>query len=260
MFPSNALLSKLNTLAKKANQGVIDILAPAECPVYGSKVEEDDFSVAALNLLQSSPVDYGHPMDRLLRRKDSPDIAISMIYGLFSSSKKRLLLNIIHDIKYLGRREFGRKMGRMLGKEIQRVNQLMEDGDLPHLPQPIEYDAIVPLPIHKAKKKERGYNQAEEISKGVADVLDIPLDCTSLLRSRYSTSQTKLSGNERIENIRGCFSISKKSQIKEKRYLLIDDVLTTGATANEAAHTLLLAGANRVDVAVLNLHGLKSYT
>ena len=177
------------------------------------------------------------------------ELAISNAVSLFSISVKdsseenydfreNSPINLIYKLKYFGFTKIGFEYGIWLG------NVLLEN-DLK------EYDFIVPVPIHKAKKRERGYNQSDFIAKGVQQILKIQVVTDLLKRKKYTTSQILLKSDERKNNVENAFELTKKFNILNKNILLIDDVLTTGSTVNNCAITLLENSASKVDVATL---------
>jgi ComF family protein len=112
------------------------------------------------------------------------------------------------------------------------------------------FDALVPVPIHAVRRRERGYNQAEAIATGLAPLWGKPVWPKALLRKRATRSQTRLSKGERGRNLDGAFAAAA-GQVAGKRLLLIDDVFTTGATTEACAAALLSAGAKEVAVFAL---------
>jgi len=108
-----------------------------------------------------------------------------------------------------------------------------------------DYDYIMPVPIHKKKMRKRGYNQMELIGRRLSTKTGIPLEVQSLVKSVNTLPQRGLSAEDRQENIKGSFEVPDRSEIEGKRILLIDDVMTTGATANECAKVLLKDGKVR---------------
>ncbi|HUN58512.1 MAG TPA: ComF family protein [Candidatus Binataceae bacterium] len=121
-------------------------------------------------------------------------------------------------------------------------------------PLPVEssdYDLIMPVPLHRARLRWRGFNQAALLGDAIARRLERPLDAASLVRVRETDPQTGKSMRERRQNIRDAFAIRRPAGIANRRVLLVDDVMTTGATVDECARTLLAAGARRVDVLTL---------
>jgi ComF family protein len=114
-----------------------------------------------------------------------------------------------------------------------------------------DYDVIIPVPLHIGRLRWRGFNQAAMLAVAVARRMDRPLDLLTLVRVRETPPQTRQNRGERIKNLRRAFAVRRPARVASRRILLIDDVMTTGATADECARTLLAAGARRVDVLTL---------
>jgi ComF family protein len=111
-----------------------------------------------------------------------------------------------------------------------------------------DFDLIIPVPLHSKRKRERGYNQSELLARALAAQIAMPFSGKALIRFRSTLPQVGLSDSQRFENVRKAFSCIDPLQIKNKRVLLIDDVMTTGATASSAAQTLIDGGCFRVSV------------
>ncbi len=112
-----------------------------------------------------------------------------------------------------------------------------------------DYDSLIPLPLHPLRLRERGFNQSIEIARRLARHTGLPLDHQSLIRRRATAPQAELAIKERARNVRGAFECQR--DLSGRRLLLIDDVMTTGATLREAARVLALHGATRIDLAVI---------
>ncbi len=112
-------------------------------------------------------------------------------------------------------------------------------------------DVIIPIPLHPAKKKKRGYNQSEWIAMGMSDKMRIPVDTKVLKRHVNSKSQTKKNRVERWENVRSAFNVKVPDQLSIKHILLIDDVITTGATIEACASQLIEHLGIKVSIASL---------
>ena len=162
-----------------------------------------------------------------------------MAYALFSLKENFQFLDLIHDLKYYGFKKVGYELGVELGKLLIAYGAL-------------DYDFIVPAPIHRARRRERGYNQSESIAVGLSEIISVPVNNQIIKRKRYTPSQTTLDKQSRMINISKAF-IPYANEIKllNLNILLVDDVLTTGSTINEAALAILEMGAKRVDAAVL---------
>ena len=138
---------------------------------------------------------------------------------------------IVHNLKYAGVQALGLELGRRLGKIV------VERG--------IHADAIIPIPLHRRKLRERGYNQAELIARGVSEVSDIPVRCDLVRRKKYTKTQTVLSLNERRENMEDAFEVApiKRTEVENEQFIVIDDVVTTGSTMIACADVLRASGA-----------------
>lgn len=112
-------------------------------------------------------------------------------------------------------------------------------------------DSIIPVPLHSAKQRQRRFNQAKLLAGDLAGAFSKELQANLLIKIKSGPAQVNLLRTERLKNVRGAFKVKDARPLENKNILLVDDVLTTGATANECARTLLDAGANRIDAFVL---------
>lgn len=163
---------------------------------------------------------------------------IEMGAAFLSFAKSSLIQTMIHKLKYGKAFDIGIYLGRQFGQQLL-VSPFFR-----------ELDIIVPLPLHHKKKKARGYNQSECIAQGLAEVLKLDIDTTRLVRLVNSPSQTTMGRMDRYENVEDVFACLGAEALAGKNILLVDDVLTTGATIASAARTLAEKGG-RVYIAVL---------
>lgn len=159
--------------------------------------------------------------------------------ALYYYKKGGSVQNLIHQMKYKGHREIGIHLGTILGAEIRSVEQF---GDI---------DCIMPVPLHRRKLKKRGFNQAELIARGVGQVLETEVDCKTLYRQTASETQTKKSRYTRWENVSDIFKLTNGHDLRGKHILVIDDVITTGATMEACLQTLLKIEDVRLSVAAV---------
>ena len=137
----------------------------------------------------------------------------------------------IRLLKYHGKTVMAKPLAELMTKAM-RMFFGMED-----------YDYIVPVPSHKKEKRERGYNQVELIGRRLSRATGIPMETRSFIKSKHTESQvSQPSAKDRLENVRGVFDVPDPSRIAGKKILLIDDVITSGATVNESAKTLARKG------------------
>lgn len=153
-----------------------------------------------------------------------------------------LLQHLLHELKYKDRKDIGLFLGRQLGYDLKQTLWAST------------IDMIVPVPLHPRKEESRGYNQSTIIATGIAEVLSIPLAPTeALVRTRDTESQTQKSREERIDNMQDAFAIQGTDAFQHKHLLLIDDVLTTGATLEACALALLQVPGVRISIATVGL-------
>lgn len=146
---------------------------------------------------------------------------------------------LMHRFKYKGKKEIGEYMGNLYGAELLK-NNYFADANL-----------IIPVPLHPEKHKKRGYNQSEYFAKGLSNSLQVPLNKDVLIRAVTSSTQTKKNRFERWQNVATIFKIENWEIITNKHVILVDDVITTGATVEACAHTLLKASPKKISFLAL---------
>ncbi len=164
------------------------------------------------------------------------DMELHFCYARSAVSAKGTVLEVIHRYKY----------NRALWFEPFLADLLVREA-VPELRQQ-RWDCVVPVPLHSTKKRQREFNQAERLAKHLSAATGIPLDTALLKRVIPTRTQTKLTRQERAENMRKAFVMCNGRKLTGKRILLFDDVFTTGATTSACAKVLRAAGAEEVAV------------
>jgi len=182
-----------------------------------------------------------HPLFRSTLVKLLDRATVSDLISVFVFEKNGAFQDLAHVLKYEGFQSIGLRLGRELGKSM------MQNG--------LQADALVPVPLHRAKQRERGFNQSELIARGAAAITGLPVRTDWLVRTRNTASQTQLSLEKRERNVRGAFVLSEKgrSEVEGKIVVIADDVITTGSTIVSCAEQLRLSGAARVIAASIAL-------
>ena len=142
-------------------------------------------------------------------------------------AKESLLQQLIHQFKYRDNKELAHYFGTLMGETLQASSRLQ-------LP-----DAIIPLPLFPDREYKRGYNQAALLGEGIAAVLQVPVLYNAVLRTRYTTTQTHKTRMERWQNVEGVFTTAAITELHQKNILLVDDVITTGATIEACGNAIL---------------------
>jgi ComF family protein len=153
-------------------------------------------------------------------------------------SKDSRYRQIIHELKYYDQRHIGTVMGRLFGLELR---------DTPFT----NVDIIHPVPLHPKKLRQRGYNQSELISNGLSEILQVPVHTNLIARTSKTKTQTKKSRYERWENVKDTFTVLNERLMQNKHILLVDDVITTGATIEACIQAV--AQVSGVSVSVVSL-------
>jgi ComF family protein len=176
------------------------------------------------------------PLVAAARERLCADGLITDIVSLYRFEKERELQSVLHELKYGGKTRVGVLLGRMLGNGI--LNAVGE--------KPI--DMSIPVPLHRARYRERGFNQSELLCRGIHETTGVPVASSVLHRVRHTQSQTTLSSEDRKLNMRDAFAAARRGSVSitEKRILLVDDVITTGATIRECAAVLRRGGADSI--------------
>lgn len=159
--------------------------------------------------------------------------------ALYHFHKKGGVQRLVHAFKYQGNTRLGEHLGMLLGRDIKRSPYY---GDI---------TAIIPVPLHPDKEKKRGFNQSEVFARGLSATLSIPCYTDWLVRIIDNPTQTKRSRIDRWENVYSSFKINKPEQVSHAQILLVDDVITTGATLEACAQELLSVKGARIWIATL---------
>lgn len=156
----------------------------------------------------------GNPVEQMFWGK----IPVERATSYFFYNKGSDFRFILHQLKYHGCKELGEAMGRMMACELLRSGFFET------------IDCIIPVPLHEKKQQLRGYNQSEWIARGISAATGIPVNTTAVVREKDTETQTRKSMSERWENVDGIFVLLQPALFANKHVLIVDDVLTTGAT------------------------------
>lgn len=178
----------------------------------------------------------GNPVEKIFWGR----IPIAAAHSEFYFAKESLIQHLIHQLKYKNNKEIGIYLGEIMGRSLMNSHRYKD------------VDVLIPLPLYADKERKRGYNQAAVICQGMSVVMNVPVVINNLIRLRYTETQTKKHRLERWENVEGSFAVKNIESLKGKHVLLVDDVVTTGATL-EAGSTALLAVAGSVSIATLTI-------
>lgn len=164
-------------------------------------------------------------------------------FAFLEYKKESSVQQLIHALKYHDDKRLGYLLGRMAALDLQRTGSRMSQADL-----------LLPVPLHPRKKRERGYNQAEWIARGLQSVWGLPVETEALHRTRYTQTQTlRATEDSRRENVAGAFAVREPARLQDRHVLLVDDVITTGSTLEACARAVLSVPGSSVSLFSLGI-------
>lgn len=211
-------------------QGLLDLLMfffPVNCLVCGKRLGSPEGVLCLECEFKMPRTAYRDHQDNPVSKVFWGRVQVEMGTSLLRFEKGSAYQTLLHDLKYRGNRKVGLYLGRLLGHELKDTTFS-------------SCDLLVPVPLHQKRLRERGYNQSEIIASGTSEVLGIPVVSNLLRRTVHHHSQTSMGRYERFRNVSDNFQLTRNPpSMQGKRILLIDDVLTTGATLEACSQTLL---------------------
>lgn len=204
----------------------LHLFYPHVCTGCGSDLlaENNLLCLRCINELPNTnfAIHPGNPIEKIFWGR----IPVTAAHSQFYFSKESLIQHLIHQLKYKNHMAIGFYMGELMGKSLLQSGRF----------NTIDY--LVPLPLYSDKEKKRGYNQATIICNGVSAAMQVPVLTGNVSRQRFTATQTRKHRTERWKNVEGSFIINNPDALMGKRILLVDDVITTGATL-EACGSIL---------------------
>lgn len=225
------------TLVKTLGTDLLDFIFPGYCYICNVSLHSPDkyLCSSCLEKMPALPTPFcssckiflddlpaGHNCERPLHS----------VYSLWTYAEG--VETLVHKFKYEGKVGLGKRLGQFLAQQLSTQSFWAE------------IETLVPVPLHPSRKRERGYNQAEVLAQSIAGCTEVKLLSKALRRYRNTQDQTHLSAAQRKENVRDAFQVSERIDFSKKTIMLVDDVITTGATLNECAKTLKQNGAKKV--------------
>lgn len=222
---------------------LINLFYPKDCKICGTVLVKNE-NILCLNCIHELPItnyswDNENPVKKVFYGRAEIENATSLL--IFN--KKGAVQKLIHQLKYKGQKEISPFLGKWMGKELSQS------------PNHEIVDAVIPVPLHKKKLRARGFNQVEGFGKEIATELNIPYLDDVLLKTSLSSSQTLKGRLARWGEIEETFVLSKSESIAGKHILLVDDLITTGATLEACAHVLQQVKNVRISIATMAIAG-----
>jgi ComF family protein len=223
---------------REVSDSFLQLLFPHICDGCGNDILSKD-SQLCLRCIDDLPqTDFelhpGNPVEKKFYGRLPVEHASAHLYF----TKESLIQQLIHQVKYKGNRELGIQLGLLMGDALKRSGRFA-------------VDTLIPLPLFPAKERKRGFNQSALLCEGIARQLNIPVLYHAVTRPAHTETQTSKGRIERWKNIEGKFQLTDADSVKGKHVLLVDDVLTTGATLEACGAELLKAEGLRLSMATV---------
>jgi ComF family protein len=226
-------------LVKDIWNAFTDIIYPRVCPACEQGLGLDEKELCLSCRLNLPVTDYHTFPDNPVARHFWGKVPLEAATALYHFHKDGKVQHLLHQLKYKNRKDIGLLLGKLLAESL-REHPVFSTCDL-----------ITSVPLHPRKEARRGYNQSHLIALGISESLGIPCLKDALQRNTFTATQTKKGRLERWNNVDGKFILKGADRIQDKHILLIDDVVTTGATLEVCAQTLLLVPGTKVSVAAV---------
>ena len=223
---------------REIKESFLHLLFPHVCTGCGSDLLNEE-SMLCMRCMDAMPeTNFELHADNPVEKKFYGRLPLKAATAQFYFTKESLMQHLMHQFKYKGNKELGLQLGQIMGDQLQRSNRF-------------HADVLIPLPLFPMKEKRRVYNQATVLCEGIAENMKIPVLDKVISRPQHTETQTKKGRLERWKNIEGKFQLINAEAINNKHVLLIDDVVTTGATLEACGNELLKAENVQLSIATL---------
>jgi ComF family protein len=220
-------------------RGFLHLIYPELCAACGSDMPGDDSCFCLRCQLKAAVSDMYLAQENEFTGRFWGRLQLERGAALYYFARRSPIQRALHQLKYRNKPDIGSRIGRAFGKKLLASGAFQT------------VDVIVPVPLHAKKERLRGYNQSALFAEGLGDVMGIPVQNNVLVRRSFTGSQTKKKRMERFDNVGSVFALERPQAVANKHVLLVDDVLTTGATLEECGRILLQTPGTRLSMATI---------
>lgn len=219
----------------------VHLFYPKICTGCGSDLLSDDQLLCLLCINQLPHTNFAQHANNPLEKIFWGRIPLLAAHSEFYFAKETLIQELIHQLKYRGNEDIGYFLGQLIGNSLLNSNRFKN------------LDYLIPLPLYPEKERKRGFNQAAVICNGISAQMNIPVMKDNVIRRRFTETQTKKHRTERWENVADSFQVKEPSLLSCKNILLVDDVVTTGATLEACGNAIAQSANIKLSVATLSM-------
>jgi len=217
----------------------VTLFFPNHCLGCSNALYKGEDILCTRCILELPKTRYHEQADNTIKSRLDGRISLAYAMAFLKFRKTGVVQHLLHQLKYNNHPEVGVRLGKIYGKELMDAGYGQE------------FDLIIPIPLHKSRARRRGYNQSAKFAEGLSSSMLIPWDDSIAERRVKTTTQTRKTKMQRWENVKDVFVIKYPEKIINKRILLIDDIITTGATLEACGHQLLDHGCSALSIACL---------
>lgn len=217
----------------------IALFYPRVCVACHTSLIKGEEVLCTSCLVELPKTSYSRYDENPVRQRLMGRLPLQFASAFLKFRKGGLVQNLLHELKYNNRPEIGVRMGHLYGVE------LLQSG------LGSEFDVIIPVPLHASRMRKRGYNQSAKFAEGLSEALNVCWEESISLRTNATNTQTRKGRADRWSNVKDAFSIGDTEKVIGKRILLVDDVITTGATIEACGQHLVDAGCSSLGVACI---------
>lgn len=217
----------------------VSLFFPQLCPACNASLVTGEHIICSDCRYNLPFTNFHTQPDNIVAQQFYGKIKVEAAYALYFFNKGGNVQNLMHHFKYSGMKQIGNLAGNIAGGQLKE-NPIFNT-----------VDYIIPVPLHKKRLKERGYNQSACFADGLADKLTAPIELDNLIRKVATATQTHKSRFARFENMQEVFAVAKPEKLEGKHVLLVDDVVTTGSTLEACGIELLKVTGLRLSIATI---------
>lgn len=217
----------------------VSLIYPNVCVSCGKNLYKNEYCICTCCIYHLPKTNYHFSSENPIAKLFWGRVNIHSAAAYYKFEKGSKTQHLIHQLKYRGKKEIGLTIGKLYGNELKK-SSLFNTINL-----------IIPVPLHSRKQRKRGYNQSDFFAKGLSESIGVGYSTNALSRVRQSDSQTKKARFKRWENVASIFKVKDADQLEGKHILLVDDVVTTGATLEACVQALLEIPHVKVSIAAI---------
>ena len=230
---------RITSYLYSAIEDLLALFYPSTCLICAENLLKDEECICTLCLYKTPKTDGFSQQENSVSKLFWGRVQLENAAALYQFEKEGGVQKLIYQLKYEGGKNTGVFLGKQIGYAIKDSTYF----------QNIDY--IIPIPLHPKKEKLRGYNQSKYIAKGIQEILKVKTNNHSLIRTKNTDSQTRKKRFSRWENMMNSFALKKTRKLQNTHILLVDDVVTSGATLEACAHKLLDIEGAKVSIVTI---------